>query len=440
MHRACRSTVFAEITIDRGRFLVSVGKVVDLFMKKSDQFLGWLLSLGFIVGIANASQIISLDFGNSAVQGAPVGKAAFGNSATDVWNLWSGPTAPNVGSTNLVYTTGLPSGASFAVENAPGAWVTLVPDLMFGIYAYSNGGPISVTFNDLPAGVWDVVAYGHGEQDHMATRFEVLTDTKRYGPLTTRTTSEWRTLPWVEGAHYVVLRNVEVAAGQSVRLIAAGLPGGPPFLNGVQLIARDSTVALEPNGALFTNRIAVVITGAAPGRVLRYTLDGSDPSTNSPVYEGPLSLNSTVFVAVRAFANGEPVSPIVRGEFVRIYAIQDGISNEWRRRYFGPGYLTDPRVSAEADPDADGANNLQEFVAGTDPLDPLSGFALTAKRVVSLSWASVPGRKYRILRKNQISQLEWEVYREVVAEGATARFTDEEAPDNAYFYAVEPVQ
>lgn len=409
-------------------------------MKKSDRFLGWLLSLSLMLGFANASQIINLDFGNSLVQGAPVGKAAYGDSTTDVWNLWSGPTAPNVGSTNLVYANGLPSGASFVVENAPGAWVTSVPDLMFGIYAYSYGGPISVTFNDLPAGIWDVVAYGHGEQDHMATQFEVLTDTKRYGPLTTRTNSEWRNLPWVEGAHYVVLRNVEVAAGQPVRLIAAGLPGGPPFLNGVQLIARNSTVALEPNGALFTNRIAVVILGASPGRVLRFTLDGSDPSTNSPVYEGPLNLNSTVFVAVQAFVNGAPDSPVVRGEFVRIYAIQDGISNEWRRRYFGAGYLTDPRVSAEADPDADGASNLQEFVSGTDPLNPLSGFALTAKRVVTLTWASVVGKKYQILRKKEMTQLEWEVYREVVAEGATTRFTDEEAPDNAYFYAVEPVQ
>jgi hypothetical protein len=53
-------------------------------------------------------------------------------------------------------------------------------------------------------------------------------------------------------------------------------------------------------------------------------------------------------------------------------AINDGIPAVWRQQYFGPSYATDPRAAATADPDGDGANNYQEFLAGTDPLNAYS--------------------------------------------------------------------
>ncbi|MFO1500234.1 MAG: PQQ-binding-like beta-propeller repeat protein [Verrucomicrobiota bacterium] len=58
------------------------------------------------------------------------------------------------------------------------------------------------------------------------------------------------------------------------------------------------------------------------------------------------------------------------GAYLSYYG--DGIPDIWRRQYFGAGFATDPRALAVADPDADGANNFQEYLHSTDPLDTRS--------------------------------------------------------------------
>ncbi len=49
-------------------------------------------------------------------------------------------------------------------------------------------------------------------------------------------------------------------------------------------------------------------------------------------------------------------------------ALRDGIPDTWRRQHFGEDFRTDSRAVATADPDGDLANNMQEFLDGTDPL------------------------------------------------------------------------
>ena len=55
---------------------------------------------------------------------------------------------------------------------------------------------------------------------------------------------------------------------------------------------------------------------------------------------------------------------------------------------------------ATADPDGDGFNNMQEYIAGTDPLDMQSGFFITGGSIdntqASLDWSSVSGRVYDV--------------------------------------------
>jgi len=99
----------------------------------------------------------------------------------------------------------------------------------------------------------------------------------------------------------------------------------------------------------------------------------------------------------------QAISQVSTASYARVYAINDGIPASWREQYFGPGYLTDPRVSANADPDGDLSTNREEYLAGTNPLDPASGFKATVAAVPMIRFASVVGRNYRLLRRDQIN-------------------------------------
>ena len=53
----------------------------------------------------------------------------------------------------------------------------------------------------------------------------------------------------------------------------------------------------------------IVITNTEPNSVLRYTLDGTNPTEDSPVYSGPLTVERTTVVKARAFSNDPAVLP-----------------------------------------------------------------------------------------------------------------------------------
>ncbi len=72
---------------------------------------------------------------------------------------------------------------------------------------------------------------------------------------------------------------------------------------------------------------------------------------------------------------------------------QDGISDLWAEQYPGIG-------AATADPDGDGASNLAEALAGTDPTSPASRFTAVPERDANgdllLRWPSIAGKRYHL--------------------------------------------
>jgi hypothetical protein len=114
-----------------------------------------------------------------------------------------------------------------------------------------------------------------------------------------------------------------------------------------------------------------------------------------------------------ADTNNQPFNPVPPLLFnqahsvVAIYLPQNldsdtnGLPDWWEYAYFGS-----TGVSLQADPDQDGQNNWQEYVAGTNPRDPHSAFALNAvlspASPFQLQWPSVAGKTYNIWRATNL--------------------------------------
>ncbi|MBP5322104.1 MAG: FAD-dependent oxidoreductase [Kiritimatiellae bacterium] len=87
----------------------------------------------------------------------------------------------------------------------------------------------------------------------------------------------------------------------------------------------------------------------------------------------------------------------------------NGLPDRWEREHF----LMSGGVDPLADPDGDGLTNADECLAGSDPLDGKSVFSIRALshapqtaqgRVVTLSWPSVQGRRYTVLRAGSLGE------------------------------------
>jgi Tol biopolymer transport system component len=90
----------------------------------------------------------------------------------------------------------------------------------------------------------------------------------------------------------------------------------------------------------------------------------------------------------------------------------DGIPDWWMLKYFGhPTGESNDLSLASDDADGDGMSNLQEYLAGTSPIDPNSVFkfsaAFPASGLLDLTWPAVLGRSYQIQYKTNLTDPVW---------------------------------
>jgi len=113
----------------------------------------------------------------------------------------------------------------------------------------------------------------------------------------------------------------------------------------------------------------------------------------------------------RILANATPVPALAgktgTGARLNLARIVDsdanGLPDWWELQYFGHLTGTDPH----ADPDGDGASNLAEFLAGTNPTNVNSALRLSVQRgpganFLTLQWPSAAGRYYNLLRSTNL--------------------------------------
>jgi hypothetical protein len=100
-----------------------------------------------------------------------------------------------------------------------------------------------------------------------------------------------------------------------------------------------------------------------------------------------------------------PLSAAVTGTTWGEDANHDGLPDDWQAAYWGrdPAFWPGPHE----DSDGDGATNLQEFLAGTNPVDPTSVLRLTletSSQGVHLVWSSQPGSVYQVQIADALGQ------------------------------------
>ena len=62
-------------------------------------------------------------------------------------------------------------------------------------------------------------------------------------------------------------------------------------------------------GGLYTNDVSVELSAGSPGEVVRYTLDGSEPTSASSEYSSPIALSESTLLKAKVFGPGSSSSP-----------------------------------------------------------------------------------------------------------------------------------
>lgn len=172
-------------------------------------------------------------------------------------------------------------------------------------------------------------------------------------------------------------------------------PGSSPALPGIYVFDRFTgsntalTIGTHPAG--WTSWISKPAISAEGARVVFATW-------NAGLISGDLNKSSDILVTVVDAAAD---------------ADNDDIPDSWLMDYFGhPNGDAADQSQAEDDPDQDGANNLQEFAAGTNPKDRESVFrgeiaVVLATQETVIKWPAVSGRNYRVDYTEDLAEGQW---------------------------------
>ena len=120
----------------------------------------------------------------------------------------------------------------------------------------------------------------------------------------------------------------------------------------------------------------------------------------------------------------------------------DGLDDSWQREQFA--VFSSAEAHADADPDADGYNNREEFLTGKNPTDAGSfplleiGSIIVDEQGTTIQWSSVPGKHYQVWSKPDVANAKWhKVGEPIVATRSFTFFIDSTEREEFQFYRVQ---
>jgi Tol biopolymer transport system component len=254
------------------------------------------------------------------------------------------------------------------------------------------------------------------------------------------------------GVINVYLRDLQ--NGQTT-LISAGLAGGAADGNSVSpLVTIDARYVVFSSlaGNLVandTNQTAdVFLWERLTGAICALSRNFLGTTTGNHASSRPVLSADGRTVAFQSFA-----SDLVRGDYNEtrdIFVVtlgghdsdKDGMDDDWELAHFG----TLSR-DGTGDFDKDGASDLEEYRAGTNPAESASllrmvqintvGEGEPVVRTTALQWTAIPGRTYRVQTKMRWEEAWTDLPGDVVAGGLMASKVATAADHQARFYRVQ---
>ncbi len=197
--------------------------------------------------------------------------------------------------------------------------------------------------------------------------------------------------------------------------VAQVVPSAETTMRGIHSAA--APVFSSASGSSATNSCVLTIGCSTEGATIRYTLDGSEPTSGSAVYEGAITLTRSATVRAKASKALMLDSASVAASYTVIWATGTTpvpVPFAWLDQY--PVLLSqasgDYEVAAFADADGDGHVAWQEYVTGSVPTNRES--VLRTRIGVSngspwIAWAPDLGtaRVYTVAGKTNLTDAAW---------------------------------
>ena len=180
-----------------------------------------------------------------------------------------------------------------------------------------------------------------------------------------------------------------VSTSAAARVTGYLYPATPGDVNGKTLPSVATAPVLSHPGGVFTGTLSVTVTCANAQAVLRYTLDGSAPTTNSALYSAPITITTNTELIARAFVTGLVPSPVTGAAY--------------RRSFLGINELLADNVysTPEINDFTDFGDWIELYNGGATAVD-LSGYHLSDNLEQPFRWtfpsgASIPAGGYLLV-------------------------------------------